>query len=120
MDCKETDYEVLLAPKGTAHSNADTTIRTTYTKVGTMPVASGDQQVGDIDVNPTTGAWYITAYGGSATQGMGDRCYGASGQNGTREYLQRGLLWSNFNAGSSFLSCWFGLDGANWFCGAAD
>lgn len=120
LDCKETGYEVLLAPKGTAHSSSDATIRSTYTKIGTMPVASGDQQVGDIDVNPVTGAWYITAYGGSATQGMGDRCYGASGQNGTREYLQRGPLWDGSNAGSSCLGCGGGLGGSSWICGAGD
>lgn len=120
LDCKETGYEVLLAPKGTAHSNSDATIRSTYTKIGTMPVASGDQQVGDIDVNPTTGAWYITAYGGSATQGMGDRCYGASGQTGTREYLQRGVLWFGSAAGSSCLRCWGWLGGTLWLFGAGD
>ena len=120
LDCKETGYEVLLAPKGTAHSSSDATIRSTYTKIGTMPVASGDQQVGDIDVNPTTGAWYITAYGGSATQGMGDRCYGASGQTGTREYLQRGPLGYGSYAGSSFLHCWAWLGWANWYFGAGD
>ena len=120
MDCKETGYEVLLAPKGTAHSSSDATIRSTYTKIGTMPVASSDQQVGDIDVNPTTGAWYITAYGGSATQGMGDRCYGASGQTGTREYLQRGFLWYGSLAGSSFLLCWYWLGWTNWCFGAGD
>lgn len=120
LDCKATGYEVLLAPKGTAHSNADATIRSTYTKIGTMPVASGDQQVGDIDVNPTTGAWYITAYGGSATQGMGDRCYGASGQNGTREYLQSGGLWNGSGAGSSFLHCWYRFGRTDWACGAGD
>jgi len=120
MDCKETGYEVLLAPKGTAHSNSDATIRSTYTKIGTMPVASGDQQVGDIDVNPTTGAWYITAYGGSATQGMGDRCYGVSGQTGTREYLQRGSLWNGSGAGSSCLNCGYWLGGTSWGYGAGD
>ena len=121
-DCKETGYEILQAPKGTAHSNADATIRTRYTKVGTMPVSTGsnDQQVGDISVDPATGAWYITAYGGSATQGMGDRCYSVGGQTGTREYLQRGNLGYGAGAGCSCLNCRLGLGRTTWHFGTGD
>ena len=120
MDCKTGGYDVYAAPKGVAHSTSDATIRSTYRKIGTMPDATGDQLAGDINIDPVTGAWIIAAFGGSAAQGMGDKCHGAGGQTGTREYLQRGVLWSGSDAGCAYLACWYWLDGAYWHCGAGD
>ncbi len=123
LDCHNLDgHDVLVAPRGVKHSTADATIRSTYTKVGMMPgvTVANDQQVGDITLDAATGAWYISAYGGSATQGMGDRTYGIGNQSGTREYLQRGLLWGGSDAGVSCLVCGGWLGGASWYCGAGD
>ena len=123
LDCHNLDgNDILVAPRGVKHSTADATIRSTYTKVGVMPgvTVAGDQNVGDIVIDATTGAWYVSAYGGSATQGMGDRAYGIGNQSGTREYLQRGFLWVGSLAGCSYLSCWSGLGGADWLYGAGD
>ena len=120
MDCKTGGYDVYAAPKGVAHSTSDATIRSTYRKIGTMPDATGDQQAGDISIDPVTGAWIIAAFGGSATQGMGDRCYAAGGRTGTREYLQRGSHRDGSAAGCACLSCWRGLGGRYWDFGAGD
>lgn len=120
MDCKTGGYDVYVAPKGVAHSTSGATIRSTYHKIGTMPDATRDQQVGDISIDPVTGAWIIAALGGSATQGMGDRCYAAGGQTGTREYLQRGDFRFGSAAGCAFLDCGRDPDGASWSFGAGD
>ena len=123
LDCHNLDgHDVLVAPRGVKHSTADATIRSTYTKVGMMPgvTVANDQQVGDITLDAATGAWYISAYGGSATQGMGDRTYGIGNQSGTREYLQRGSLRNGSHAGVSCLACRDWLGGARWYCGAGD
>ena len=123
LDCHNLDgHDVLVAPRGVKHSTADATIRSTYTKVGMMPgvTVANDQQVGDITLDAATGAWYISAYGGSATQGMGDRTYGIGNQSGTREYLQRGALRDGSFAGVSYLACWNGLGRAGWLYGAGD
>lgn len=123
LDCHNLGgNDVLVAPRGVKHSTADATIRSTYTKVGMTPggTVAGDQNVGDVAIDATTGAWYISSYGDSVTQGMGDRVYGVGNQNGTREYLQRGSLWAGSHAGCSFLHCGIGLGGANWVYGAGD
>lgn len=123
LDCHNLDdNDILVALRGVKHSTADATIRSTYTKVGMMPVVTvaGNQSIGDVAIDTTTGAWYTSTYGGSATQGMGDIANGVGNQNGMREYLQRGLLWYGLSAGCSFLDCRHGLDKAIWYCGASD
>ena len=123
LDCHNLDgNDILVAPHGVKHSTADATIRSTYTKVGMMPgvTVAADQNVGDVAIDTTTGAWYVSAYGGSATQGMGDRTYGIGSQSGMREYLQRGALGAGSLAGCSFLYCWSWLGWAYWYFGAGD
>ena len=120
LDCKTGGYDIYAATKGVAHSTSDAMIRSTYRKIGTMPDAAGAQQVGDISIDPVTGAWIIAAFGGSATQGMGDRCYGAGGQTGTREYLQRGNIGNGSGAGCACLDCGNWLSRALWLFGAGD
>lgn len=123
LDCHNLDgNDILVAPRGVKHSTANATIRSTYTKVGMMPgvTVAGDQNVGDVAIDAATGAWYVSAYGGSATQGMGDRVYGIGNQNAMREYLQRGYLWDGSSAGCSFLYCGVGLGWAGWDFGAGD
>lgn len=123
LDCHNLDgNDVLVAPRGVKHSTADATIRSTYTKVGMTPggTVAGDQNVGDVAIDAATGAGYVSAYGGSTTQGMGDRAYGIGSQSGAREYLQRGDFRDGSNAGCSCLNCWYGVGRADWNCGAGD
>ena len=118
----QSDYtkKVYVAEKGTAHSSSDSTIRSTYKEVGTIPASSAgnnaDWWIGDVAVDMSTGAWYPSVEGSSNAQGTGDRCYagGATATSGTREYLQGGGLWLGSNAGSAFLYCWNGLGLRNW------
>ena len=119
----QSDYskKVYVAEKGTAHSNNDNTIRTTYKEAGTIPASTvennGDWWIGDVSVDMDTGVWYPSAPGSSNTQGFGDRIYagGTGVTSGTRAYLQGGHLWYGSSAGSAFLSCWFGLGTARWY-----
>ena len=119
----QSDYskKVYVAEKGTAHSNNDNTIRTTYKEAGTIPASTvennGDWWIGDVSVDMDTGVWYPSAPGSSNTQGFGDRIYagGTAVTSGTRAYLQDGDLWSGSIAGSACLHCWFGLGTAYWY-----
>ena len=114
----QSDYtkKVYVAEKGTAHSSSDSTIRSTYKEVGTIPASSAgnnaDWWIGDVAVDMSTGAWYPSVEGSSNAQGTGDRCYagGATATSGTREYLQGGHLGAGSLAGSAFLNCgnWLG------------
>lgn len=118
----QSDYskKVYVAEKGTAHSNNDNTIRTTYKKAGTIPASTiennGDWWIGDISVDMDTGVWYPSVPGSSNTQGYGDRVYagGTGATSGMREYLQGGHLGFGSSAGSAFLVCWDGLGTAYW------
>ena len=117
---------VYVAEKGTARSSSDSTIRSTYKMVGTIPAAAAgnnaDWWVGDIAVDMDTGVWYPSVEGSSSSQGMADRCYagGSTATSGTREYLQGGDLWDGLSAGSAFLNCWGGLSWAAWLCLGCD
>lgn len=112
--------KVYVAPKGTAHSSSDATIRSTYTHIGTIPAATAvnnaDWWIGDININNDTGSWYPAAEGSSSSQGCGDRVYvgGTGATSGLREYLQGGLLWSGPNAGSACLNCGNRLEVGAW------
>ena len=119
----QSDYskKVYVAEKGTAHSNNDNTIRTTYKEAGTIPASTvennGDWWIGDVSVDMDTGVWYPSAPGSSNTQGFGDRIYvGSTGvTSGMRAYLQGGGLWNGSRAGSACLDCGGGLDAAYWY-----
>lgn len=124
----QADYtkKVLVAPKGVAHSSSETTIRSTYTEIGTIPAAAAgdnaDWWIGDIDINTDSGSWYPKTEGSGSSQGTGDRVYagGATATSGMREYLQGGSLGNGTYAGSSSLFCWSGLGGGSWHCVACD
>ena len=124
----QADYtkKVLVAPKGVAHSSSETTIRSTYTEIGTIPAAAAgdnaDWWIGDIDINTDSGSWYPKTEGSGSSQGTGDRVYagGATATSGMREYLQGGNLGVGSVAGSSFLGCWGGLGWGSWDCAACD
>ena len=118
----QSDYtkKVYVAEKGTAHSSSDSTIRSTYKEVGTIPASSAgnnaDWWIGDVAVDMSTGAWYPSVEGSSNAQGVGDRCYagGATATSGTREYLQGGHLGDGSGAGSACLYCWSWLGSGDW------
>ena len=118
--------KVYVAPKGTAHSSSDATIRSTYTHIGTIPAAAAgnnaDWWIGDFELNADLGGWWPSAEGSGSSQGTGDRCYagGVGATSGMREYLQGGNLRNGSNAGSAFLDCGAGLGGGPWICLACD
>lgn len=118
--------KVYVAPKGTAHSSSDATIRSTYTHIGTIPAATAgnnaDWWIGDFGLSTDVGGWWPAAEGSGSSQGTGDRCYagGADATSGTREYLQGGCLWSGSVAGSACLDCRGGLDWGTWSYLACD
>lgn len=124
----QADYtkKVLVAPKGVAHSSSETTIRSTYTEIGTIPAAAAgdnaDWWIGDIDINTDSGSWHPKTEGSGSSQGTGDRVYagGATATSGMREYLQGGGLWFGSHAGSACLYCWGWLGNGGWYCAACD
>lgn len=124
----QADYtkKVLVAPKGVAHSSSETTIRSTYTEIGTIPAAAAgdnaDWWVGDIDIDMDSGSWYPKTEGSGSSQGTGDRVYagGSTATSGMREYLQGGDLGGGSVAGSSCLNCWGGLGWSSWNYAACD
>ena len=124
----QADYtkHVLVAPKGVTHSSSDTTIRSTYTQISTIPAAvsgnNSDWWIGDAGLDEGAGSWYPSAEGSSPSQGCGDRCYagGATATPGLREYLQGGNLWFGAGAGSVCLYAGYGLGGGLWYCAACD
>ena len=118
--------KVYIAPKGTAHSSSDATIRSTYTEIGTIPAAAAgnnaDWWIGDFGLSTDVGGWWPSTEGSGSTQGTGDRCYagGADATSGMREYLQGGVLGYGSDAGSACLNCWLWLGGGYWHCLACD
>ena len=118
--------KVYVAPKGTAHSSSDATIRSTYTHIGTIPAATAgnnaDWWIGDVMLDDNTGSWLPFKEGSGSSQGTGDRCYagGVGATSGMREYLQGGSLGVGSYAGSSCLGCWYWLGRSSWFYLACD
>lgn len=118
--------KVYVAPKGTAHSSSDATIRSTYTEIGTIPAAAAgnnaDWWIGDFGLSTDVGGWWPAAEGSGSAQGTGDRCYagGAGATSGMREYLQGGCLWYGSSAGSTYLYCGDGLGSWSWLFLACD
>ena len=124
----QADYtkHVLVAPKGVTHSSSDTTIRSTYTQISTIPAAvagnNADWWIGDAGLDEGTGSWYPSAEGSSSSQGCGDRYYagGATATSGLREYLQGGGLGGGSGAGSVCLYTEDWLGGGYWIYAACD
>ena len=116
---------IYAAPKGTAHSNNDSTIQSTYKQAGTIPLNSSgsvaDYWVGDAGIDEDTGVWYPATQGSGSTQGCADMFYaGGDVTNTFREYLQCGHLWVGSSAGSCYLNLWNGLGNGGWGCLAGD
>lgn len=114
--------KVYVAPKGVAHSSSDSTIKSTYKYIGSMPAyEKGSYCVGDVAVDLDTGAFYASSIGSSTSTGFADYIYQNGGEkSGTREYLMGGNLWASSNAGCSYVYCWAWLGSWHWYCCAAD
>ena len=114
---------VYVAPKGSTITNDITTIRSNWTKIGTIPTIAdnGDFWTGDIGINTSVAGWYPSVVGSSESQGIGDRCYrGGATATGIREFLASGSLWNGSRAGSCCLYCGHVPSGADWYFVGAD
>lgn len=110
---------IYAAPKGTAHSNNNSTIRSTYKQAGTIPLNSSgsvaDYWVGDVGIDEETGSWHPSTQGSGSAQGCADMYYaGGTVANAFREYLQCGALGEGSNAGSCYLGLRYGLGNRAW------
>ena len=116
---------VYTAEKGTAHSNNQETILSTYKNAGTIPNSAtgtaADWYIGDLSLDENTAAWWPSAEGSGSTQGVCDRYYaGRSGSDTLREYLQGGHLGHGSSAGVGCLSLYYALSAGNWHVLACD
>lgn len=116
---------VYTAEKGTAHSNNQETILSTYKNAGTIPNSAtgtaADWYIGDLSLDENTAAWWPSAEGSGSMQGVCDRYYaGGSGSDTLREYLQGGFLWSGSLAGVGFLDLYGTLSSGSWSSLACD
>lgn len=120
---EDKTISVYVAPKGATITNDIATIRSNWTKIGTIPTIAdnGDFWIGDIGINTSVAGWYPSVVGSSNTQGTGDRCYkGGATATGIREFLSSGSLWNGSSAGSCYLDCWSAPSWAAWDCAGAD
>ena len=116
---------VYTAEKGTAHSNNQETILSTYKNAGTIPNdatgSAADWYIGDLSLDENTAAWWPSAEGSGSMQGVCDRySAGGSGSDTLREYLQGGYLRSGSTAGGGFLSLSSALSREGWYFLACD
>lgn len=119
-----SDYskDVYYAPRGVSHSTSDSVIKSTYTKIGTIPASSdgggNDYWIGDVIIKD--GVWYPSSQIASQNS-YKDRLYAGGKQTGdSREYLQGGGLWNRSDAGLAYLRCWSRLGYALWYFASAD
>ena len=110
---------VYTAEKGTAHSNNQETILSTYKNAGTIPNSAtgtaADWYIGDLSLDENTAAWWPSAEGSGSTQGVCDRYYaGGSGSDTLRGYLQGGYLGDGSSAGVGYLNLPVSLSGGGW------
>lgn len=113
--------KVYVAPKGVAHSSSDSTIKSTYKYIGSMPAyEKGYYCVGDVAVDLDTGAFYASSIGSSTSTGFADYVYQNGGEKtGTHEYLMGGDFGDGSAAGCSYVDCRGGLGWTGWrFCAA--
>nr|DAR09123.1 MAG TPA: hypothetical protein [Caudoviricetes sp.] len=112
--------DVYVCPAGVAHTKTDAEILANYKKVGSFP--ADDFWIGDIGFDPETCITYPATQGSGDKTGVGDRVHGGgnASKNTLREYLQGGYLGHWSEAGASYVNCWSGLGGRDWFCLAAD
>lgn len=100
-----------------------TQIKESFKNVGEMAIdGSNDFWIGDVVIDPETGASYPSVVGSGSSTGVGDRVYagGEISENSTREWLNGGDFRAGSGAGSSCLNCGGGLTYASWNYLAAD
>ena len=118
-----TDYskDVYVA-NGATHTTNETTIKSTYTKIGTIPASANgngsDYWTGD--VAHIDGGWYPYNEATSTTGNKDNLWAGGKNTSGSREFLQGGALGDGSHAGLCDLSCRVGLGVAYWACASAD
>ena len=115
--------DVYVREKGTAWSDNEATIKSTYKLVGNIPASAdgkgSDWWVGDVDIDEETGAWWPVAATDSSDRGMGSRVYaGGTATSGTRESLETGHLGSGTYSGSAYVNCRNGLWNDRWNYGS--
>ena len=116
---------VYTAEKGTAHSNNQETILSTYKNAGTIPNSAtgtaANWYIGDLSLDENTAAWWPSAEGSGSTQGVCDQYYAGGSESDTlREYLQGGSLGVGSNAGVGDLVLSYPLSGLDWNTLACD
>lgn len=116
---------IYVAEKGTAHSNNQETILSTYKNAGTIPNSAtgtaANWYIGDLSLDENTAAWWPSAEGSGSTQGVCDGYYaGGSGSDMLREYLQGGVLGNGSNAGVGYLVLYVSLSVGGWNSLACD
>ena len=117
---------VYTAEKGTAHSNNQETILSTYKNAGTIPNGAtgtaANWYIGDLSLDENTAAWWPSVEGSGSTQGIGDQYYaGGSASDTLREYLQNDFLLDDGSAaGVGFLDLSSSLLGRAWLFLACD
>ena len=116
---------VYTAEKGTAHSNNQETILSTYKNTGTIPNSAtgtaANWYIGDLSLDENTAAWWPSAEGSGSTQGVCDQYYAGGVSSDTlHEYLQGGNLGSSLRAGVGFLDLNYSLSGVGWYFLACD
>ena len=117
---------VYTAEKGTAHSNNQETILSTYKNAGTIPNGAtgtaANWYIGDLSLDENTAAWWPSVEGSGSTQGIGDQYYaGGSASDTLREYLQNDFLLDDGSAaGVGFLDLSSSLLGRAWSFLACD
>lgn len=123
----KSDYskDVYIREKGTAWSDNENIVKSTYKLVGNIPASAdgkgSDWWVGDVGIDEETGAWWPIAATDSSDRGMGSRVYaGGTDTSGTRESLETGGFWDGAGSGSACVNCWSGLWFDWWFCGSCD
>ena len=116
---------IYVAEKGTAHSNNQETILSTYKNAGTIPNGAtgtaADWYIGDLSLDENTAAWWPSAEGSGSTQGVCDRYYAGGAVSDTlREYLQGGYLRDSSHAGVGCLYLNYSLSREYWHLLACD
>ncbi|MCD7779039.1 MAG: hypothetical protein LUH47_11205 [Clostridiales bacterium] len=126
----QSDYSmnIYTAEKGVSHSSTQSVIENTYKLVGTAPtIEYADSEstniveyVGDIAVDMSTGAWWVSDMGASTANGWADRFYFLRTSAGIKEYAQGSSESLKLLGGSAALNCRYALSYAPWGYCACD
>lgn len=117
---KETATKTIFYHRNFGDYTADlATIQKNWKNVGEFESEnSADVWIGEVDIDPETGAEVIRTVGSGSEFGTGDRYYFGGTGTGLREHVSRGHLGGWSHAGLSCLIGWGGLSLAGWHCAA--